>query len=77
MDDQDRLKGLDHEKEQMIREYLSLQDKADGLNEEIYKVCCHIEALNAQIVLAQEAIRRAALKPPPANGTAHPPQGLK
>lgn len=75
MDDKERLEALEKEKERMIHQYLSLQDKADDVNEEIYRVCCGIETLNAKIRLTQEQMRKAALKAvAPVNGkTAHPP----
>jgi predicted nucleic acid-binding Zn-ribbon protein len=73
-----RLKSLEADKERMIREYMSLQDEADELNGRIYRICCGVESLNAQILALQEEIRIAALKPAPANGkAAHPPVGGK
>lgn len=70
---QEKLKSLEADKERMIREYMTLQDQADDLNGRIYKVCCGVETLNAQIEALKEEIRVAALKPPPKNGAAHPP----
>lgn len=68
MDGKEKLTALEREKERMIGQYMQLQDKADSLNDEIYHVCCDIEALNVQISMAQETLRKAALKPAPANG---------
>ncbi len=74
MDGKARLEAMEKEKEQMIRQYLCLQDRADEVNDEIYRVCCGIEALNARIKQTQERLRKAALKGSPANGTSpHPP----
>ncbi len=73
MTDQEKLEFLEREKEEKIRGYMALQDRADALNEEIYRVCCSVEALNAQITLLQDQMRRAALKAPPANGRHAPP----
>jgi hypothetical protein len=72
---------MERDKERMIRQYMSLQDRADAVNEEIYKVCCNVEALNVQISALKEEIRLAELKgkggpgrsSAPANGTSHPP----
>jgi len=51
------LKGLHRKKEELIRQYLSLQDAADQYNAKIYEVCCEIEALN--LMIAKEEKRRA------------------
>jgi predicted nucleic acid-binding Zn-ribbon protein len=73
-----KLASLEREKEAMIRQYLSLQDEADAVNEKIYRVCCSVEALNLQILLLKEEIRKAELKAvrpaaqPPLNGKTHP-----
>ncbi len=42
----------------MIREYLSLQDEADSVNEKIFKVCCHVEDLNRKIKTARDVLSR-------------------
>lgn len=72
---QEQLKSLETEKAQMIARYMSLQDQADALNEEIYKVCCGVEALNRQIKTIQKALKKAAARAgkAPANGASHPP----
>ncbi len=70
---EERLKALEGDKERMIREYLSLQDQADDLNGRIYRVCCGVETLNAQILALREEIRRAALQAAPRNGTVGAP----
>ena len=75
MDDQKELESLEVEKAQMIARYMSLQDRADSVNEEIYKVCCGVEALNVRISTLKEEMRKAAMKSPPANGKSHPPAG--
>ena len=73
LEKQEKLKTLEADKERMIREYMSLQDQADELNGRIYRVCCGVETLNAQIEALKEEIRVAALKPPPKNGAVHHP----
>lgn len=75
MDEKERLDSLEREKERMIKYYLTLQDKVDAVNEEIYRTCCGIETLNVQITQVQDALRKAALKEPVRNGKAHPPPG--
>ena len=68
-----RLEAMELEKERKIRHYMELQDQADAMNEQIYHVCCDVEALNVQISALKEEIKKAALKGiKPANG-AHPP----
>jgi hypothetical protein len=69
----EKLDSLEADKAQMIARYMSLQDKADAVNEEIYKVCCGVEALNAQIEALKAEMRKAALKPAAPNGKSHPP----
>ncbi|HYF01080.1 MAG TPA: hypothetical protein VEJ18_19305 [Planctomycetota bacterium] len=67
-----RLEAMEREKQDMISRYMNLQDQADALNEEIYKVCCGVETLNARIDALKAEINRAAAKAaagaPPANG---------
>ena len=70
-----RLEAMELEKEKKIRHYMELQDQADAMNEQIYHVCCDVEALNVQITALREEIKKAALKgvkPAIGNGT-HPP----
>lgn len=67
---------MEREKTDMICRYMSLQDQADALNEEIYKVCCGVETLNARIDALKAEINRAAAKaaagaPPNGNGHGH------
>ena len=70
----EKLVSLEADKAQMIARYLSLQDKADAVNEEIYKVCCGVEALNVQIEALKAEMKKAATRPsPPSNGTSHAP----
>ena len=76
MDSKEQLESLESEKAQMIARYMSLQDQADSVNEEIYKVCCGVEALNVQIETLKSEMRRAAVKgpaPAPVNVKSHPP----
>lgn len=40
---------LKREKERLISRYLRLQDVIDQYNNEVYKLCCQIEALNILI----------------------------
>ena len=49
-----KLQELEKKKETLVVKYLELQDKADYYNEEIYKVCCEIETLNAEITVEKE-----------------------
>jgi predicted nucleic acid-binding Zn-ribbon protein len=74
---QEKLDALEREKEAMIRQYMALQDQADEVNEQIYHVCCGVEALNLQIQMLKEEMRLAALKAAgpqaPANGKHAPP----
>jgi hypothetical protein len=52
---------------------MELQDQADAMNEQIYRVCCDVEALNVQISALKEEIKKAALKGvKPSNGAHHP-----
>lgn len=70
---QAKLEGMELEKERKIRHYMQLQDQADAMNEQIYKVCCDVEALNVQISALKEEIKKAALKGTrPANGVHKP-----
>ena len=74
MTQKEELRAAEKHKERMIHEYMKLQDQADALNEDIYKVCCGIETLNAQITILKEQIQRAALKTlAPANGVSKAP----
>jgi predicted nucleic acid-binding Zn-ribbon protein len=59
---QARLEAMELEKERKIRHYMELQDQADAMNEQIYHVCCDVEALNVQISALKEEIKKAALK---------------
>ena len=71
-----RLEAMELDKEKKIRHYMKLQDQADAMNEQIYRVCCDVETLNVQISALKEEIKKAALKdirpansvPKPANG---------
>jgi len=73
---QARLEAMEIEKEKKIRHYMALQDQADAMNEQIYHVCCDVEALNVQISALQEEIKKAALKAVrPSNGTPQPSNG--
>ena len=48
----------------------------DAMNEQIYHVCCDVEALNVQISALKEEIKKAALKDiRPANGVPKPANG--
>jgi len=67
---------METEKERKIRAYMDLQDQADAMNEQIYKVCCDVEALNVQINALKEELKKAALKGvKPANGVPKPSNG--
>ena len=59
---QAKLEAMEREKNEMISRYMSLQDQADALNEEIYKVCCGVETLNARIDALKAEMNRAAAK---------------
>ncbi len=72
-DKQAKLASMEADKEKKIRHYMELQDQADAMNEQIYRVCCDVEALNVQISALKEEIKKAAGKAlKPANG-AHKP----
>ena len=60
--------ALKREKAQMITRYVAMQDKADAMNTEIYELCCGIEALNIQLEVAQDKLRRAGKQKAPVNG---------
>jgi ABC-type arginine transport system permease subunit len=83
MDEQrEKLEAMEREKELMIRQYMELQNKAEEVNEQIYKVCCGVETLNVHIAALQEEIRRAAFKALPgngkvSNGKVHPQTNLR
>ena len=71
-----RLEAMELEKERKIRHYMELQDQADAMNEQIYHVCCDVEALNVQISALREEIKKASLKGvKPPNGTHAPSNG--
>lgn len=73
---QARLEGMELEKEKKIRHYMELQDQADAMNEQIYRICCDVEALNVQIESLKKEIQKAALKAGrPANGIHKPAPG--
>ena len=57
-----KLEAMELEKERKIRQYMELQDQADAMNEQIYKICCDVEAMNVQISALKEEIKKAALK---------------
>jgi hypothetical protein len=57
------LNELQKEKERLITRYLQLQDVIDQYNNEVYKLCCQIEALN---ILIDGELKKA--KKPSANG---------
>ena len=61
---QEKLDAMEREKGEKIARYMALQDEADKLNEEIYKVCCDVETLNARIDALKAEMRRAALGKP-------------
>ena len=70
---QAKLASMEADKEKKIRHYMELQDQADAMNEQIYRVCCDVEALNAQITALKEELQKAALKAAkPANGVHKP-----
>jgi len=71
-----KLASMETEKERKIRHYMELQDKADAMNEAIYKVCCEVEGLNAQIEALKKELQKAAIKAVKApNGVAKPSNG--
>ena len=73
---QARLEAMELEKERKIRHYMELQDKADAMNEQIYKTCCDVESLNLQIDALKEEIKKAALRAArPVNGVHKPSNG--
>ncbi len=76
MDERERLQDLEQQKGRMIAQYMALQDRADAVNAEIYKLCCGIETLNSEITVVREELLKAAPKGAPKNGgSAHPVPG--
>ena len=71
-DKQAKLASMEADKEKKIRHYMELQDQADAMNEQIYRVCCDVEALNVQISALKEEIKKATKTPKPANGVHKP-----
>ena len=69
------LKALERDTERMIRYYMSLQDKADGINEEIYNTCCGIEELNVQIAAMREQLGAKPKSKAPSSGRIRPSAG--
>ena len=63
---QAKLDAMEREKGEKIARYMALQDEADKLNEDIYKVCCDVETINARIDALKAEMRRAALGKPSA-----------
>jgi predicted nucleic acid-binding Zn-ribbon protein len=57
---QARLEAMELDKERKIRQYMELQDQADAMNEQIYRVCCDVETLNVQIDALKAEIKKAA-----------------
>lgn len=71
-----QLASMEADKEKRIRHYMELQDQADAMNEQIYKVCCEVEGLNVQINALKEELKKAAIKAAkPANGVHKPSNG--
>ena len=68
VDDKAKVLALKREKEEMISRYMTLQDNADAMNEELYRVCCGIEILNSRIEVARQEFRRSGKKKAPVNG---------
>ena len=56
-----RLEAMEREKAEKISRWMALQDQAERLNENIYKVSCDVEMLNARIDALKAEIRRAEL----------------
>ncbi|HEV3026161.1 MAG TPA: hypothetical protein VG457_01230 [Planctomycetota bacterium] len=77
MDDEKKakLESMETEKERKIRHYMELQDQADAMNEQIYRVCCDVEALNVQINALKEELKKAALKAVKSPNGTHKPAG--
>jgi len=57
---QARLEAMELDKDRKIRQYMELQDKADAMNEQIYRVCCDVETLNVQISALKAEIKKTA-----------------
>jgi len=71
-----KLASMEADKEKRIRHYMELQDQADAMNEQIYRVCCEVEGLNVQINALKEELKLAALKAAkPGNGVHKPANG--
>lgn len=61
------LQDLQREKERLITRYMQLQDVIDQYNNEVYKLCCQIEALNILI----QSEEKKKLKKAGQNGNGH------
>ena len=73
---QARLEAMELDKERKIRQYMELQDQADAMNEQIYRVCCDVETLNVQISALREEIQKSSKKAAkPTNGVHKPANG--
>ncbi len=62
------LDSLEREKATLIQRYLEIQDTLDDFNEQMYKVCCEIEALNLRILQVRDhksKARSSRKKAPP------------
>jgi predicted nucleic acid-binding Zn-ribbon protein len=72
-----KVEDLQRDRDRLIRDYLSMQDEADAINERIYQVCLSIEALNLKIeeekVREEKALVRKSLQGTPTNGHSLPP----
>lgn len=44
-----KVQALEIQKNQLIEQYIRLQDEADEYNKKIYDVCCQIQVLNEEI----------------------------
>lgn len=64
------IQDLQREKERLITRYMQLQDVIDQYNNEIYKLCCQIEALNILIQGEEKKQKKAGVNG--SNGHAQP-----
>lgn len=46
---------IEGRKNSLIKRYLELQDTIDNYNEEVYNVCCEIEAINIALKTLEKA----------------------
>lgn len=54
----EKIKRLQAVKDRMITEYMSLQDRVDEMNSQIYDLCTEIESINQEIAVMRETLEK-------------------